>query len=363
MRYSQLQHSARRFTLRVPSRGISPLARHGQEPSPLSLSQSGKAPFFALSRARQSVHCALHKRGAIEVRRLPPLGSIQAFVAVARFGSLKAAADWLALSSPALTRRVQALENFVGAPLFDRQHNSVALNARGSAFLAEVEPHVDAVALAVERVSETPISMRLRIAVPSLFAAQRLIPALPDLRIRQPRLTIDLDTAPNRLSRLAEGADAAIAITERVDDRYYARVLERGRIIAIAPRGLVQGEDALRDLSDIRRVPILLHRQMPEAFSIWRKAAGMPGLEPAQVNFFDAGQLMLDAAAGGLGIAFMLDSHLACSTDDRLVQLFETSANSPYAYWFACQPAALERRPVRIFHDWLFERMTAPKQP
>jgi LysR family glycine cleavage system transcriptional activator len=89
----------------------------------------------------------------------------------------------------------------------------------------------------------------------------------------------------------------------------------------------------------------------------------MPGLEPAQVNFFDAGQLMLDAAAGGLGIAFMLDSHLACSTDDRLVQLFETSANSPYAYWFACQPAALERRPVRIFHDWLFERMTAPKQP
>jgi LysR family glycine cleavage system transcriptional activator len=311
-----------------------------------------------LSSDPRFVHCAPHKKGAIEVRRLPPLGSIQAFVAVSRFGSLKAAADWLALSSPALTRRIQALENFVGAPLFDRQHNSVKLNARGSAFLAEVEPHVDAVALAVERASETPISMRLRIAVPSLFAAQRLIPALPDLRIRQPNLTIDVDTAPNRLSRLAEGADAAIAITERVDERYYARVLERGRIIAVAHRRLANGADALRHPSAIRDLPILLHRQMPEAFSIWRNAAGAPDLEPAKVNYFDAGQLMLDAAAEGLGIAFMLDSHLACSADIRLVQLFEASAESPYAYWFACQPAALERRPVRVFHDWLFERIT-----
>jgi LysR family glycine cleavage system transcriptional activator len=51
----------------------------------------------------------------------------------------------------------------------------------------------------------------------------------------------------------------------------------------------------------------------------------------------------------------MLDSHLACSVDSRLVQLFGETAESPYVYWFACTPAALERRPVRIFHDWLFE--------
>jgi LysR family glycine cleavage system transcriptional activator len=56
-----------------------------------------------------------------------------------------------------------------------------------------------------------------------------------------------------------------------------------------------------------------------------------------------------------MGVAFMLDSHLACSADGRLVQLFDHTAESPYVYWFACLPAALERRPVRIFHDWLFD--------
>ncbi len=285
------------------------------------------------------------------MRRLPPVGSIQAFVAVARLGSLKAAAGTLSLSSPALTRRIQSLEQFIGAPLFDRQHNSVELNTRGAAFLIEIEPHVDALALAVERVSTPPNTMRLRIAVPSLFASQRLMPALPLLRARHPNLTVDVETAPNRISLLSEGADAAIAISERIDDRLYGRMLERGRIVAIGSRRLSH----VREPADLQRVPILLHRDMPELFNAWRKTIGMPGLEPADTSYFDAGQLILDAAAGGLGVAFMLESHLSHSIDDRLVQLFEHTAESPYTYWFACVPAALERRPVRLFHDWLFE--------
>jgi LysR family transcriptional regulator, glycine cleavage system transcriptional activator len=52
------------------------------------------------------------------MRRLPPLTAIEAFVQVARLGSIKAASAELALSAPALSRRVQALERFIGRPLF-----------------------------------------------------------------------------------------------------------------------------------------------------------------------------------------------------------------------------------------------------
>ena len=289
------------------------------------------------------------------MRRLPPLGSIQAFVHVARLGSFKSAADSLALSSPALTRRIQSLEQFVGTPLFDRQHNNVQLTVRGAAFLAEIEPHLDALALAVERVSEPARTMRLRIAIPSLFASQRLMPALPSLRARQPNLLIDLDTGANRISRLAEGLDAAIAITDQVDAKLYSKEIERGRIVAIGSRRLAEGAGAITKPADLSRFPILLHRDMPRAFDAWRHAVGLPDLEPAGVSYFDAGQLILDAAAEGFGIAFMLESHLDCSADERLVQVFRETAESPYSYRFACQPSALERRPVRIFHDWLVE--------
>ena len=54
------------------------------------------------------------------MKRLPPLTAVEAFVQAARLGSVKAAAEALALSSPALTRRIQALERHVGRPLFER---------------------------------------------------------------------------------------------------------------------------------------------------------------------------------------------------------------------------------------------------
>lgn len=291
------------------------------------------------------------------MKRLPPLGPLQAFVSVARLGSVKAAADALALTSPALTRRIQALEQFVGTPLFNRQHNALQLNGAGERLLAETQPHLDALAGAIERASSPRNNMRLRIAVPSLFAAQRLMPSLPSLRAKHPGLQIDLDSGANRMSRLDDGLDAAIAVATVVDSRLYSRRIEKTPIVAIGSRDVAAG---LRSPSDIARMPILLHREMPRAFEAWRDAAGLPGLEPAAVSTFDAGQLILDAAAEGLGVAFMLESHLKSSADARLVQVFTETAESPYEYWFACSPAALERPAVRAFHDWLFDQFDQP---
>src|SRR3954468_5352722 len=111
------------------------------------------------------------------MRRLPPLTAIEAFVQVARLGSLKAAAEALSLSSPALTRRIQALERFVGHPLFERRHRPVPLNPDGDRLLAEIGPSIDALSLAMERATGNVEMMRLRLAVPSLFASHPLMPA------------------------------------------------------------------------------------------------------------------------------------------------------------------------------------------
>lgn len=289
------------------------------------------------------------------MRRLPPVGAMQAFVHVARLGSVKAAAESLALSSPALTRRIQALEEFVGVRLFDRIHNAMQLSPEGASFLAEVAPHVDALADAVERVSGPSRGMRLRISVPSLFASQRLMPILPSLRDRHPNLQVAVDTASNRLARIGDELDSAIVVATDIDRKFYSRFLEEGRVIAIGSRALQESKRAVHKLSDLKRATILLHRDMPANFDAWRKAIGFPNLEPPEINYFDSGQLVLEAAAQGMGVAFMFESHLDCSPDERLVQLFEQRATSPYSYWFICEQGALSRRPVRLFHDWLFE--------
>ena len=295
------------------------------------------------------------------MRRLPPLTAIEAFVQVARLGSMKAAAEALALSSPALTRRVQALERHVGHPLFDRRHQGVLLNADGERLLGEIGPSIDSLALAMERAVGHHEVMRLRLAVPSLFASQRLMPALPTLRALHPDLHIDLDTGAGRITRLDDGLDAAIAITTEVDPTFYSRRIDSNHVIPIGSREIQEGPNAIRAPIQLAGATIFLHRDMPETFSYWREAVGLPDLQPAAIDHFDSGQLILDAAAEGLGVAFMLESHLYGSSDDRLVRLFEQSVPSPYSYWFACRRSSLARRPVRIFHDWLFDTVAVPQ--
>jgi len=93
---------------------------------------------------------------------------------------------------------------------------------------------------------------------------------------------------------------------------------------------------------------------MQELFNIWRESIGRPDLEPFAIDHFDSGQLILDAAAQGLGVAFMLDEHVEGSHDPRLVRIFDHVADASYSYWFASRRTGLSNRAVRIFHDWLF---------
>ncbi len=287
--------------------------------------------------------------GRLPMKRLPPLTAIEAFVQAARLGSVKAAADALALSSPALTRRIQALERHVGRPLFERRHQAVHLNADGDRLLAEIGPALDELGDAMERGRGGADLMRLRLGVLPLFASHRLMPRLGELRAAHPDLHIDIDTGPHALARLDEGLDAAIALAREVDPSLYSVLLGRNRVVAIGGAALA----GLTDPSQLAGATVLLHRDLPDAFNYWREAVGLPGLEPAAIDLFDSGQLILDAAAQGLGVAFMFEMHLDGAHDPRLHRLFDVAVESPYAYWFACRRAALGRRPVRIFHDWL----------
>jgi len=287
------------------------------------------------------------------MRRLPSLAGVEAFVHVARLGSVKAAAEELALSSPALSRRIQSLDRFIGRDLFERRHQAIVPNEDGEKLLHLAGPILDGLTDAIETLTSPSPVMRLRLGVLPLFAAQRLIPNLPKLRDAHPSLHIDVDTAAHNVTRLGDGLDAAITLARDVDPALYARRLDRNMVMPIGARRLLKGPHAITSIDQMSEMTVLIHRDMPETFEEWRKALNVPDLEPAAIDHFDSGQLMLEAAAQGLGIAFMHESHLQDAHDERLVRIFDVDVESPYSYWFVCRPKALRSEPVRIFHDWL----------
>jgi DNA-binding transcriptional LysR family regulator len=64
---------------------------------------------------------------------------LQSFAVLARIRHFGRAADRLAITQPALTRRIQQLEADLGTPLFRREGRTVDLTAAGMAFLPEVD--------------------------------------------------------------------------------------------------------------------------------------------------------------------------------------------------------------------------------
>ena len=272
---------------------------------------------------------------------------------IVRLGSAKAAANELGLSPSALSRRVGALEDFVGKRLFTRQHQAMKLTDDGQAFYDAVSPKLEELALAVESQVESTAVLRLHLGVPPLFGGQRLFPRLPELRKLHPRLHIDIDTGPHIVERVGDTLDCAIILSKDPEPGFHSVRLDHNRVYAITSRALAEEIGSKPDTARLGKQTFLIHNDLPESFDAWKKALGLTKLEPAAIDHFDSGTLILEAAAQGLGSAIMHDDHFLRSHDERLAKLYDVEVESPYCYWFICRPRDLESRPVRIFHDWL----------
>ena len=227
------------------------------------------------------------------------------------------------------------------------------LTDEGQAFYEAVNPHMEALARAVESQSDNISLLRLRLGVLPLFGSQRLFPHLGELRKRHPLLHIDIDTGPHLEDRVGDTLDAAIILSQGPEQGLHAVRLDHNMVHAICSKEMagMLGDEV--DVDKLAKQTFLIHNELPFSFEAWKRALNLDSLEPAAIDHYDSGQLMLEAAAQGLGIAIMHDDHLRRAADNRLTDLYGVEVESPYSYWFVCKPKALEERPVRLFHDWL----------
>jgi len=283
------------------------------------------------------------------------LRALEAFIRVVRLGSAKAAADELALSPSALSRRITTLEDFTGKRLFTRQHQAMRLTEDGQTFFDAVAPILDELALAIDNQIESTQVLRLHLGVPSLFGGQRLFPRLPELRKLHPRLHIDIDTTPNLAARVGDTLDAAIILSKEPDPAFHSVRLDRNQVYAIASKELAAEIGPEIAEAVLAKQTFLIHHDLPDSFDAWKHEIGLDSLQPAAIDHFDSGQLILEAAAQGLGIAIMHEDHFRRAGDPRLARVFDIPIESPYSYWFVCRERDLESRPVKIFHEWVMQ--------
>lgn len=138
------------------------------------------------------------------------------FLAVARGGSTLAAGRSLRVSQTTVARRITALEQSLGIPLFERRQAGYSPTPAGQELLIRAEQ----VELAANGFAEAAagqardLSGTVRITTEEIYAITLLAPLLPQLHELHPDIVIDLDTSQVVRDLGAGEADVSLRSTK-----------------------------------------------------------------------------------------------------------------------------------------------------
>ena len=139
---------------------------------------------------------------------------LRVFLAVAREGTLGAAARKLGQTQPTMGRRLQALEHSLGHQLFQRTKDGFVLTDEGSVVLSHAE-RMEEEALAFQRQltgQEQQLDGLLRVTSSDWFAEFVLTPVIADFSKQYPRVIVELLTDSRMFSLSRREADLAFRI-------------------------------------------------------------------------------------------------------------------------------------------------------
>jgi DNA-binding transcriptional LysR family regulator len=262
--------------------------------------------------------------------RFPSIDGLRAFEAAARLGTFEKAADELAVTASAVGKRIAAVEELLGTPLFQRGPR-LSLTSAGKEYLTHVRAALGLLAAAPQH-RRTRRVQRLRVSTPPTFARQILVPALPGFSDAHPQVELEvvlsipfLDNGGAEADVQVRHGDAAAALAAG------GTVLMHDVVLPVAAPSLLSRLPPLRVPADLAQAPLL--RTPLEPWAPWFEAAGLPWAEPDQgPRLLDLG-LTLEAALAGQGVALARPS-LARSWlhSGALVPLFGLHATPAHQY-------------------------------
>lgn len=149
------------------------------------------------------------------MRRAADWNDWRHFLAVARAGSTLVAARQLRVSQTTVARRIAALEEALGLPLFERRPAGYALTAAGEALVGQAEA-IERAALATEQLalaSGRQASGTVRITSEDIFVTALLAPHIADFQERFPGIRLEFDSSPGVRDLGSGDADIALRST------------------------------------------------------------------------------------------------------------------------------------------------------
>ena len=243
----------------------------------------------------------------------PPLDELVALATIATHRSFRSAADRLGLSASTLSHAMRALEQRFGVRLLHRTTRSVSTTEAGQRLLSRLQPVLRDLDLALEAVDDfrTGPSGTLRLNASETAARLLLAAAVPEFLNRHPGMSLDLVTDGRLVDIVAEGFDAGIRLGEALpQDMIAVRLGGETRFLAVASPGYLAGCETPMTPDDLMRhrcIRLRLPSGRPYRWEFERHGQEIAIDVPGRL-ILDHPELVAEAAARGLGIAYMSEA-------------------------------------------------------
>lgn len=246
----------------------------------------------------------------------PNLRQLKAFLAIARFGSFRRAAEHLHVSQPALTVQIRELERAVGVRLFDRNTRSVALTQTGRQLLPALDRllgELDGVLSNAREIAAKRRGLVTIAALPSI-SATFLATAIARFRQKFPGITVKLRDCPaQRVVELVKAGDVDFGVGSlpRVDPEIRVTPLINDHMVVVFPPGHRIERLKRVSLTDLKDLPLILMEAGTSVRSVLERAFDdlQLGIAPAyEVTYISTAIGMVQA---GLGVTILPSSAIA----------------------------------------------------
>ena len=238
---------------------------------------------------------------------IPSLDDLRAFEATARLGSVRLAADSLALTHGAVSRRINKLADDVGVKLFEKCGRGLRLTPAGETLNLTVSRFFGELTTTVQSLRATSAEQStLVLSCEPSVAMRWLIPRLGSFQATHPNIALHLsvgggpvDFRRDRVNLAIRRLDFAVPETWNVRRLFLEKVgpVMRPELMPTFERG-----DYLALGSKTR----------PDAWTQWLKTHPS-ARQPAEIRYYDHHSLIVEAASAGLGVAL---SPLVLAVDD-----------------------------------------------
>ncbi|MBN9441892.1 LysR substrate-binding domain-containing protein [Bosea sp. (in: a-proteobacteria)] len=287
------------------------------------------------------------------------LDNLVAFEAAARHNNFSRAAGELLVAQPAISRRIQQLEESLGATLFARNGTRVTLTAAGTQLQSVVTTafrSIEQCAKALPRDDDGVVSLRVNVAAASLW----LMPALgafyasfPDIRLH----LVCIDELPE-----FGGGDFDLEIRFGLGDwpgvTSYPLLSET--IYPVASAEFCRNH-AITSLDDLSRVPLLQLANFTSPLMDWK--GWLSDDHVPIIRYFTTYAMVLEAAHFGHGVALGWHAYVRPAVEKGdLIRLPIEERKSTYREFLVVRPAAAQRSPVERTQNWLLELAARDEQ-